>query len=57
MVTSISPDKKQEVKAKQLEALKKLGHIDLQLDEYERTVANEIIHPDDISVRFSGALP
>ncbi|KAJ7776802.1 P-loop containing nucleoside triphosphate hydrolase protein [Mycena maculata] len=47
------PEKKKEVKTKQLEALKRLGHENLELDEYERTVANEVIHPDDISVKFS----
>ncbi|KAI3621204.1 msp1p [Moniliophthora roreri] len=47
--------KSREVKTKQLEALKRLGHKlkDLELDEYETTIANEIIHPDDIHVRFS----
>lgn len=67
---------KKEVKAKSLDALKKLGHGDMQLDEYERmskllckfichhqrrgnaffpeTIANEVIHPDDIEVTFSG---
>jgi hypothetical protein len=30
-----SPDKKEEVKEKQLEALKRLGHSGLVLDEYE----------------------
>lgn len=30
-----SPERKKEVKAKPLEALKKLGHKDLKLDEYE----------------------
>jgi SpoVK/Ycf46/Vps4 family AAA+-type ATPase len=48
-----SPGKKEDVKTKQLEALKKLGHADLKLDEYERIIANEVIHPDDIHVRFS----
>jgi len=47
------PEKKKEVKAKQLEALKRLGHGNLELDEYERTVANEVIHPDDITVKFT----
>lgn len=46
-----SPDKK-EVKEKQLEALKRLGHSGLVLDEYEKKVANEVIHPDDINVHF-----
>jgi len=53
MMDAVYPDKKEHVKAKQLEALKRLGHNDLKLDEYERTVANEVIHPDDIHVRFS----
>ncbi|KAK7050538.1 AAA domain-containing protein [Favolaschia claudopus] len=47
------PEKNKEVKAKQLEALKRLGHGNLELDEYERTVANEVIHPDDITVKFT----
>ncbi|KAJ7648558.1 ATPase [Mycena rosella] len=47
------PEKKKEVKTKQLEALKRLGHGNLELDEYERTVANEVIHPDDINVKFT----
>ncbi|KAF9464210.1 P-loop containing nucleoside triphosphate hydrolase protein [Collybia nuda] len=53
VLDSVSPDKKGDVKAKQLEALKRLGHADIKLDEYERTVANEVIHPDDIHVQFS----
>ncbi|KAL0960575.1 hypothetical protein HGRIS_005609 [Hohenbuehelia grisea] len=53
VLESMSPTKKEEVNAKQLEALKRLGHANLKLDEYERTVANEVIHPDDIHVRFS----
>ncbi|KAF7767983.1 hypothetical protein Agabi119p4_7226 [Agaricus bisporus var. burnettii] len=48
-----NPDKKEEVKEKQLEALRRLGHSGLILDEYEKKVANEVIHPDDIGVRFS----
>ncbi|KAJ7051803.1 P-loop containing nucleoside triphosphate hydrolase protein [Mycena amicta] len=48
------PEKKlQEVKAEQMEALKRLGHGELDLDEHERTVANEVIHPDDINVKFT----
>ncbi|TFK70547.1 ATPase [Pluteus cervinus] len=50
---NMSPTKKSNVKTKQLEALKRLGHTELELDEYERTVANEVIHPDDIQVKFS----
>ena len=37
VLDSASPDKKGNVKAKQLEALKRLGHAGLQLDEYEST--------------------
>ncbi|KAI0345569.1 AAA-domain-containing protein [Trametopsis cervina] len=33
-------------------ALLKLGFKDLVLDEYERQIAAEVIHPDDIDVRF-----
>lgn len=36
VMDSVSPDKKEVVKTKQLEALKRLGHLDLKLDEYER---------------------
>jgi len=42
-----------EVKAKPLEALKRLGHEKLKLDEYEKRIASEVIHPDDIDVTFS----
>ncbi|TFY63816.1 hypothetical protein EVJ58_g3022 [Rhodofomes roseus] len=44
---------RKEVKAKSLKALEKLGHRDLKLDEYEKQIASEVIHPDDIDVRFS----
>ncbi|KAG6839316.1 hypothetical protein C0991_003755 [Blastosporella zonata] len=53
VLEGVSPEKKKNVEAKQLEALKRLGHAGLKLDEYERTVANEVIHPDDINVRFT----
>ncbi|KAJ7268075.1 hypothetical protein C8J57DRAFT_1435883 [Mycena rebaudengoi] len=45
--------RRRRLKAKQMEALKRLGHGALELDEYERTVANEVIHPDDITTKFS----
>ncbi|KAM6494267.1 P-loop containing nucleoside triphosphate hydrolase protein [Amanita muscaria] len=51
--STLSPERRSEVKEKQQEALKRLGHANLKLDEYERTVANEVIHPDDINVTFS----
>ncbi|KAI0322058.1 ATPase [Amylostereum chailletii] len=46
------PDREKEKKHKPMEALKKLGHGELKLDEYERTIASEVIHPDDINIRF-----
>ncbi|PCH40420.1 ATPase [Wolfiporia cocos MD-104 SS10] len=46
-------NERKEVKAKSLKALEKLGHKDLQLDEYEKQIASEVIHPDDIDVRFT----
>ncbi|KAK0503665.1 P-loop containing nucleoside triphosphate hydrolase protein [Armillaria luteobubalina] len=49
----VPSNKETKVKGKQMEVLKRLGHEELVLDEYERTLANEIIHPDDIPVRFS----
>ncbi|TEB39975.1 ATPase [Coprinellus micaceus] len=54
VLDSVLPDraKDDKVKEKQLEALKRLGHHQLELDEYERRVANEVIHPDDIQVTF-----
>lgn len=37
VIDAMAPDKKDNVvKAKQLEALKRLGHSELKLDEYER---------------------
>ncbi|KAF8955262.1 P-loop containing nucleoside triphosphate hydrolase protein [Flammula alnicola] len=54
VIDAVSPDKKESVvKTKQMEALKRLGHHELKLDEYERKVANEVIHPDDIQVTFT----
>jgi hypothetical protein len=37
VLDSVSQEKKESVKAKQLEALKRLGHADLKLNEHERT--------------------
>ena len=34
--SALSPERRGEVKAKQQEALKRLGHTNLKLDEYER---------------------
>ncbi|KAI0763538.1 ATPase [Trametes elegans] len=48
----MSPVERKEVKQKSLKALESLGHTDLTLDEYESQIASEVIHPDDIDVRF-----
>ncbi|KAH8114809.1 AAA-domain-containing protein [Phellopilus nigrolimitatus] len=40
-------------KAKSGDILKRLGHKNLQLNEYEEAIAAEVIHPDDIDVRFT----
>jgi len=54
VMDTMSPaGEKKEVRAKSLKALEKLGHQDLQLDDYERQIASEVIHPDDIEVRFT----
>ncbi|RPD56615.1 AAA-domain-containing protein [Lentinus tigrinus ALCF2SS1-7] len=53
VMDSMSPVERKEVKQKSLKALENLGHRDLKLDEYESQIASEIIHPDDIDVRFS----
>ncbi|KIK14103.1 hypothetical protein PISMIDRAFT_688202 [Pisolithus microcarpus 441] len=34
------------------EVMKKLGHHNLKLDDYERTIALEVVHPDHITVGF-----
>ncbi|EKM48652.1 uncharacterized protein PHACADRAFT_214714 [Phanerochaete carnosa HHB-10118-sp] len=54
VVQSMNPVEKKEVKEKSLKALERLGHKSLALDDYERQIASEIIHPDDIDVHFSG---
>ncbi|THH09838.1 hypothetical protein EW145_g1742 [Phellinidium pouzarii] len=41
-------------KAKSGEILKRLGHRDLKLDEYEEVIAAEVIHPDDITLDIGG---
>jgi len=50
---SSGPNLKKQVQTKQKEALRRLGHKDLILDEYEKTIANEVIHPDDINIKFT----
>ncbi|KAI0292414.1 AAA-domain-containing protein [Russula brevipes] len=53
VLSSYGHEGAREVKAKPMEALKRLGHAKLKLDEYEKRIASEVIHPDDIDVTFS----
>ncbi|KAH9850182.1 ATPase [Lenzites betulinus] len=53
VMDSMSPVERKEVKQKSLKALESLGHKDLKLDEYESQIASEVIHPDEINVRFT----
>ncbi|KAH9987246.1 ATPase [Russula vinacea] len=53
LINSYGHEGSREVKAKPMEALKRLGHQKLKLDEYEKRIASEVIHPDDIDVTFS----
>ncbi|KIK85956.1 hypothetical protein PAXRUDRAFT_831938 [Paxillus rubicundulus Ve08.2h10] len=41
-----------ETEKRRTEVMKKMGYKGLKLDEYERTIAKEVIHPDSISVCF-----
>ncbi|KAH9975361.1 P-loop containing nucleoside triphosphate hydrolase protein [Lactifluus volemus] len=41
------------VRAQPIEALKRLGHEKLAFDEYEKRIASEVVHPDDIGVKFT----
>jgi len=50
---NVNGGEKKEVSAKSLAALKKMGHADLKLNEHERVIASEVIHPDDIHVQFA----
>jgi hypothetical protein len=71
LLSSYGPEGSKEVGAKPMEALKRLGHEKLKLNEYEsefalsrpdlrvlhifiERIASEVIHPDDIDVRFTG---
>ena len=46
VIDTISHDKKDSVvKEKQLEALKRLGHTELKLNEYERTLCSAVLKP------------
>jgi len=53
LLNSYGPEGSKEVGAKPMEALKRLGHEKLKLNEYEKRIASEVIHPDDIDVGFT----
>lgn len=48
-----SDNEKKKAKTKSVQMLKRLGRDKLELTEYEQIIAAEVIHPDDINVRFS----
>ncbi len=49
VIDALAPDKKDSVvKEKQMEALKRMGHTELKLDEYERKVPMQSHFPWDI---------
>ncbi|KZO96897.1 ATPase [Calocera viscosa TUFC12733] len=55
VVQRLDPTKSEErsgAKSKSTEVLKRLGVKDLHLTEHETIIAGEVIHPDDINVRF-----
>ncbi|KAI5116884.1 hypothetical protein M0805_000400 [Coniferiporia weirii] len=53
LLDSMGPGgERKSARAKSGEILKRLGHKDLKLNEYEEAIASEVIHPDDIDVRF-----
>ncbi|KAI0329052.1 ATPase [Cubamyces sp. BRFM 1775] len=52
VVDTMAPERK-DANEKGLKTLESLGHTDLHLDEYESQIASEVIHPDDIDVRFT----
>ncbi|KAH8986734.1 AAA-domain-containing protein [Lactarius akahatsu] len=53
ILNSYGTEGSKEVGAKPMEALKKLGHEKLKLNEHEKRIASEVIHPDDIEVQFT----
>ncbi|KAH9891903.1 ATPase [Cubamyces lactineus] len=53
VVDATTPVERKAVNEKSLKALESLGHRDLKLDDYESQIASEVIHPDDIDVRFT----
>ncbi|KAH9018131.1 ATPase [Lactarius hengduanensis] len=53
IINSYGTEGSKGIEAKPMEVLKKLGHEKLKLNEYEKRIASEVIHPDDIEVRFT----
>ncbi|KAL5482374.1 MSP1 [Sanghuangporus weigelae] len=53
LMESIGPGGERKTAKAKNDNLKRLGHKDLKLNEYEEAIASEVIHPDDIDVRFS----
>ncbi|KAN0124155.1 AAA domain containing protein [Lactarius tabidus] len=53
LINSYGTEGSKEVGTKPMEALKRLGHEKLKLNEYEKRIASEVIHPDDIDVQFT----
>lgn len=53
-MSSLDPDaaKRKETKGKSLAVLSKLGVKDLELSEHEQIIAQEVVHPDDLTVLF-----
>lgn len=57
VMTQLDPRRqgREEAKRNSRKALKRLGVKDMELDEHEMMLAGEVVHPDDITVGFSGA--
>jgi len=56
VLQSLDPNKKKrdETKAKATQIMDRLGLKKLRLNEYEETIATEVIFPEDITVSFEG---
>jgi hypothetical protein len=56
VLASVDPSRGQrkDAKARSNKVLGRLGVRDIELTEHEQIIAAEVIHPDEISVRFQG---
>ncbi|KDQ62132.1 hypothetical protein JAAARDRAFT_700353 [Jaapia argillacea MUCL 33604] len=53
-IESFMPEReKKKLSTKSKDILERLGHKDLDLNEYEKAIASEVIHPDDIHIKFA----